>query len=512
MNVTGVDLSDIKSPKFLYSKFAPMMISKTSGIPSCDFSPNGETIIYSDKFNLKVLNTSEPTNLLTLSDDTNEWAFSSDSVFTSNYGGYTCGNSLYTFSVLSTEMTELFPLASSCTTLLLSNDNTTLFIVDASSILHILNVSDYMSPKIISKYTFSQQPGSAVISSDNTRLYVVLESGIQIIDISNRSKPSLLAEYDENVVPIYPRLNYCYLSISPDANTLIVYGNSLYVQYIIDISDVNNPIVLQSSVLDVTGRGFSSSFIFDNEHIMTIVQDNLQIGNILVNKVPGALLSYTESNMDIEIVQTELPPYDAAVTSSGDQMLLTTSQGLEFYNISSDQKNFTKNYNVPLEGGEFSNAKRIILSDDDTTAFVYSDNRLDIVDIPQQKLMTSIAFNSPSMLFFLSSDSKTIMQVISSVPGYDNNVLSLYNVSDLTQGINSTTILGSGNSNGNVYTTNWNIVVFASSWPIYFTIFKFSDQRSLTYSDAFFANLYWRFAKKRGQGIFAKSFARVAKT
>ena len=278
----------------------------------------------------------------------------------------------------------------------LSADGNTAYVADYYSGLQIIDIGDPSAPALTATFDtdstgigFSASAFGLALSADGNTIYVANKyTGLEIINISNPSNPTLTATFNTSG-------NAYGVTLSSDGNTVYVVGGSGGLD-IININDPENPTL--TGTFDTSGTAFGLALSADGNTAYVADQfDGLQIINISNPSNPTLTATFDTSG----------DAWGVTLSADGNTAYVTNySDGLQIIDIG-DPSNPTLTATFNTSG----NAYGVTLSSDGNTVYVVGGSGgLDIINIndPENPTLTG-TFDTSGTAFglALSADGNT---------------------------------------------------------------------------------------------------------
>jgi hypothetical protein len=294
---------------------------------------------------------------------------------------------------------------------ILSDDETKAFIPSANKGLIILDITDKSSPQLIGSYDTNASVRSLILSNDNTLAYMAdYTEGIKIINIENPSTPILIGSYNTEG-------NSISISLSKDNTKLFVADENKGLQ-IIDVSNPSMPILIGQYDTD----GLTYDIVLSNDEQRAYIADgngSLKILDISNIHSPTLLSTYDTHDYvyHIQLSNDETKAY-----------LANGETGFITLDISSSIQSI-KTINTFTTG---KSIKDFILSNDETKAYIVDNLGFRVVDTTKDIISLAQNFEDTSLNITLNTtpDINLSMQISPNrddliiVGDYTNNIIN----------------------------------------------------------------------------------------
>ena len=276
----------------------------------------------------------------------------------------------------------------------LSPDGNTAYVADYLAGLQIINVSDSSNPTLIETFDTPGYAESVTLSPDGNTAYVGYHSdGIHIIDVSDSSNPTLIETFHASGWQLG-------VTLSSDGNTAYV-ADSFTGLRIIDVSDSSNPAL--TGILDTSGSAGDVVLSPDGN---TAYVTTVSLGSTGENYVHIIDVSGSSTPTLISTLEISTTGQARHITLSPDgSTAYVTGNSVHIIDVS-DSSNPTLIERFNAFGSELG----VTLSPDGNTAYVAASGVLQVIDVsdPNNPALIGI-FDTPGNArdVTLSPDGKT---------------------------------------------------------------------------------------------------------
>jgi len=255
----------------------------------------------------------------------------------------------------------------------LSKDGTLAFLATYNNGLQIVDITNPKEPKVISSVPTPSNALEITLSPDETKVYVSDDNDIQLIDTSNPSNPIAMGGVSAqgNVYGVAFPSNHPRAYVTTNLDGLKV----------IDISDINNQIILSSGLKYtdtflkklVFSEDSSRVYMMDNYHGIDIVDINTSVNPLLLGSIT-----------------TQNPVNGVALSNNGNTIHIIEDNKLQIFNISNVSNPILLG-SMPITESADGSANYITISKDNTKAYITrSYYGLQIIDISNPNNLTTI--------------------------------------------------------------------------------------------------------------------------
>ena len=282
--------------------------------------------------------------------------------------------------------------------LAISEDEKIAYIADGKKGLTLVDISNPSNPKFIVTVGGAEEIGKNVyeangvtLSSDGTKAYIACTVGLQIIDISDYKKPTVLGLY--NVGGYLPHV--IQVALSPDGTIAYLGNDRTLGLYIIDVKNPSKP-KLEKIMFYPSLKGFEDEKWYPSG--ITIAKNKKQM--YVVGEFDGVKNSFeiydiTEPKNPKPIGAVEVQAGAIISATSADEKIAYIASaigGVEYIDISNPTKPLRLGgFNAPQAGRE-----DIAITNDGTKAYVTAINKgIYVVDLTYQNSALIGRLNDP---------------------------------------------------------------------------------------------------------------------